>query len=139
MQSEEDADIAVEVINNVQKNFPNLHACSFDRGFYSGKNKAELGRILDNVTLPKKGKLSVADIEMQSTQEFKQARRQHSAVESAINALEQNGLDRCPDRGIHKFKCYVGLAVLTRNIKRIGCIITQEEREKIRCEAKLAA
>ena len=89
--------------------------------------------------MPKKGKLSAADIETQGTQEFKQARRQHSAVESAINALEQNGLDRCPDRGIQKFKCYVGLAILTRNIKRIGCIITQEEREQIRLQAKLAA
>lgn len=139
MQSEEDADIAVDVVKNVQKDFPNLHACSFDRGFYSGKNKTDLGKILENVTLPKKGKLSAADIEIQSTQEFKQARRQHSAIESAINALEQNGLDRCPDRGIQKFKCYVGLAILTRNIKRMGCIITQEEREKIRLEAKLAA
>jgi len=43
-------------------------------------------------------------------------RHQHSAVESAINALEQHGLDQCPDHGITGFKRYVALAVLARNI-----------------------
>ncbi|MFT5085468.1 MAG: IS5 family transposase [Lentisphaeria bacterium] len=39
--------------------------------------------------------------------EYKKVRRQHSAVESAVNALEQHGLDRCPDHGIDGFKRYV--------------------------------
>ena len=37
-----------------------------------------------------------------------------TAVESAINALEAHGLDRCPDHGIDGFKRYIALAVFTR-------------------------
>lgn len=47
-------------------------------------------------------------------------RRQHSAVESAINGLEHTGLDLCRDHGIEGFKRYVAMAVLARNIKRVG-------------------
>jgi hypothetical protein len=41
-------------------------------------------------------------------------------VESAINALENHGLDRCLDHGIDGFKRYVSLAVLARNIQILG-------------------
>jgi len=51
-------------------------------------------------------------------------------VESAINALEQNGLDRCPDHGIKGFKCYISLAVASRNIKRLGAVIRQQTLEQ---------
>jgi hypothetical protein len=64
------------------------------------------------------------------SERFRQARRAHSAVESAIHALEVHGLDRYPDHGIEGFKRYVGLAVLTRNIHRIGTILSQQEREQ---------
>jgi transposase, IS5 family len=52
------------------------------------------------VVLPKKGKLSQAQREHEAGPEFVDLRRQHSAVESAINALEVQGLDRCLDHGI---------------------------------------
>ena len=58
---------------------------------------------------------------------FARARRAHSGVESAINAQEVHGLDRCPDHGINGFKRYVALAVLARNIHRIGAILWQHE------------
>jgi hypothetical protein len=50
--------------------------------------------------------------------EFARLRRRHSAVESAINAL-----DRCPDHGIDGFKRYVALAVVARNIHRLGAVV----------------
>jgi hypothetical protein len=59
-------------------------------------------------------------------------------VESSINALENGGLDRCPDHGIYGFKRYVGLAVLARNLHTIGDIIQKKEieREKRRRRAQ---
>jgi hypothetical protein len=51
-------------------------------------------------------------------------------VESAINALEVHGLDKCPAHGIEGFKRYVALAVLARNIQRLGVVIQNIERER---------
>ena len=51
-------------------------------------------------------------------------------VESAINALENHGLNRCPDRGIEGFERYVSLAVLGRNLQILGNLI-QQKRFKI--------
>jgi len=68
------------------------------------------------------------DKALESEDAFKKARQQHPAVESAINALEVHGLDRCPDQGIHGFKRYVGLAVVARNIQRIGAELIRRRR-----------
>ena len=56
-------------------------------------------------------------------------RNKHSAVESNINELEHNGLDRCPDKGFHSFKTYTGIAITAYNLKRIGREILKQERE----------
>ena len=37
-----------------------------------------------------------------------------------------HGLDQCPDHGIDGFKRYVALAVMARNIHRIGAILKQQ-------------
>ncbi len=58
------------------------------------------------------------------------ARKQHPAIESAINALEVHGLDRCPDRGIDGFKRYVAWAIVSRNLIKVGAILQQKEREQ---------
>ena len=59
--------------------------------------------MLDQVVLPKKGRLSVADRQIEYSEDFIASRHQHAAVESAINALENHGLDRCLDHGIDGF------------------------------------
>ncbi|MCU7887484.1 MAG: ISNCY family transposase, partial [Candidatus Thiodiazotropha sp. (ex Lucinoma aequizonata)] len=51
-------------------------------------------------------------------------------VESAINALEHHGLDKCPDHGIDGFKRYIALTVVARNIQRLGAVLRQQEQEK---------
>jgi len=79
--------------------------------------------------LPKKGKLSDKDKEIEYSEEFIEVRRQHSAVESAINALEVHGLDRCLDHGLYGFKRYVSLAVLARNIQKVGAILRVKEKK----------
>jgi len=84
------------------------------------------------VILPKKGKLSSRDKEHESSEVFVAGKRKHSGVESAINALENHGLDRCPDRGLDGFQRYVALAVLARNIQILGHKLQQKQvqREK---------
>ena len=69
---------------------------------------------------------------------FVKARRAHSAVESAINGLEVHGLDVCPDHGIEGFKRYVALAVVARNIHRIGAIVWQHEQMRAQRKTKYA-
>jgi len=59
---------------------------------------------------------------------FQQARRAHSAVESAINALEVHGLDPCPDNGLEGFKRYVALAVVARYIQILGATLRKQAR-----------
>jgi transposase, IS5 family len=130
MEKETDDKIAVEMVTESQKKFPQLTVASFDKGFHSPKNQVELKEYLEQVIMPKKGRLCETDKQREGSEGFKSLRHQHSAVESAINALEHCGLDICPDHGLNGFKRYVSLAVLSRNIKRLGAIIRQQEREK---------
>jgi IS5 family transposase len=81
------------------------------------------------VVLPKKGRLSQADKERESEPEFVTLRKQHSAVELEINAIEAHGLDKCPDHGLDGFKRYIAMAVVARNIQRLGAVLRQQEQE----------
>jgi IS5 family transposase len=130
MQNQTDDQVTVEMVTQAQQRFPNLNACSFDKGFHSKENQIALKEHLELVVLPRKGKLSKAAHEEEQAPEFVKARRAHSAVESAINGLEVHGLDVCPDHGIARFKRYVALAVLARNIHRIGAILWHQDVER---------
>ena len=100
MEKTTDDKIAVSLVEQTQTRFPSLKAMSFDKGFHSPANQIDLKQRLDTVVLPKKGRLSEADKARESDPEFVRLRRQHSAVESAINALGVHGLDKCPDHGL---------------------------------------
>ena len=127
LEQQTDDKVAVEMAQGAKDRFPNLAGCSFDRGFYSPNNKRQLGNILGYVILPKKGRLSAKDKQIEQSEEFIKSRRKHSGVESSINALENHGLDRCLDHGLHGFKRYVALSVLARNIQILGHLIQQKE------------
>ena len=90
------------------------------------------------MALPRKGRLSKQAQQEEQAAPFVKARRAHSAVESAINGLEVHGLDVCPDHGIDGFKRYVALAVVARNIHRIGAIVWQQEKAQERRKTKYA-
>ena len=137
MEKETDDKVAVSIVQEAQERYDDIKSCSFDKGFYSPENKKELGEILDRVILPKKGKLSLIEKEEEYSEEFIQSRHQHSAVESAINALENHGLDRCPDHGIKGFKRYVAIAVLARNIQILGNAIQQKELKRQQKQERL--
>ena len=120
MERQTDEQIAVDIVKSVKESFPDLSSCSFDKGFHSKGNQKELREHLDQVFLPKKGRCNREEAKWEKSPEFRAAKRQHSAVESAINALEVHGLDKCPDKGIDGFKRYTAMAVLARNIQKAG-------------------
>lgn len=130
MLGQTDDKVTVAMVQEAKDRFPCLISCSFDKGFYTPHSRKELGKILDHVILPKKGRLSAKDKAIEHSEEFVTARRCHSSVESSINALENHGLDRCFDHGLHGFKRYVALAVVARNIQILGHLIQQKELER---------
>jgi len=140
MEKVTDDKIAVSMVVETQKRFPNLTGCSFDRGFYTPDNKKNLKKLLDHLVMPKKGKLSEKDKEEEYSEEFIDGRKKHSSVESSISALKNHFLDRCPDHGIDGFKRYVALGVLARNIQILGNMVQQKElKRERRQKQRLAA
>ena len=138
MEKQTDEQVTLEMVGQAKRRFPDLNACSFDKGFHSTANQIALKEQLDLVALPRKGKLSVQAKADEQADAFVRARRAHSAVESAINALEVHGLDRCLDHGIDGFKRYVAMAVVARNIHRIGAILWQREQDRAKRKTKYA-
>ena len=138
MEKQTDDQVAVEMVSGAQAKFERLAGCSFDKGFHSPNNQKDLPVILDLVVLPRKGRLSTEAQIVEHAEDFMRARRKHSAVESAINALENHALDRCPDHGLFGFKRYVSLAVLARNIQILGAKIQAKELKRQRREEKAA-
>ena len=57
-------------------------------------------------------------------------RRQHSAVESAVNNLEHRGLDRVRSKGREGFARTVALAVVALNVHRLGRVLRQQALER---------
>ena len=138
MEKQSDDQVTVSMVTEAKARFPHLNACSFDKGFHSQENQRVLPAHLELVALPRKGKLSQQAQALEQSAEFVKARRAHSAVESAINGLEVHGLDMCPDHGIDGFKRYVALAVVARNIHRIGDILWAREQERVQRRPRLA-
>ncbi len=124
-----DDKVAIPIMKESKKLFVNLKGCSFDKGFYSQKNKKRLIKLLLQVVLPKKGRRSKAETEEETSEAFIKARKSHSAVESAIASLQNHGLSRCPDRGKPAFERYVALGVLAFNVHKLGSIIQKKARK----------
>jgi len=131
MQKETDDKVAVYIVEETQNRFFDFRTCSFDKGFHSPDNQKKLAILLDKVVLPRKGRLSAINKEIENSEDFKKAKRKHSAVESSISALNNHGLDRCPDHAIHGFKRYVALAVVARNIQIIGHLLQEKEVKRL--------
>lgn len=131
LEQDTDDKIAVPIIKETKELFPGLEGCSFDKGFHSPKNQEDLSHLLNQVVLPKKGRLSKQQREVEQSNNFSQKRKQHSAVESGINALEVHGLDRCPDKGLNRFKSYTALAVTARNLQKIGALVQKMEHKAL--------
>ena len=138
MEKQTDDKIAVLMAKETKGRFSDFTGCTYDKGFHSPSNQIELAAILDHVVLPRKGKLSAINEEIENSDEFKEARRKHSQVESSISALCNHGLDLCLDHGIRGFKRYVALAIVARNIQMIGDLLQQKEVKRLRRQEKIA-
>lgn len=130
MQQEQDVDIAVPFAKALLSHY-NIASISFDKGFWSPENHDKLVNLVDKLILPKKGKLNKLEQQRQQDKTFRALRRQHAAVESAINCLEHHGLNRCPDKGLDGFCRYTALGVLAYNLHKLGNILLAQDRKQL--------
>lgn len=142
MEHQSDSEIVPDITKRLINKYL-LNSWSFDKGYWNKGNKQLLSECVNNLVLPKKGKCNKEEQQEQSQAIFKRLRNKHSAVESNINELEHRGLNRCPDKGFHNFKRYIGLAVSAYNLRKIGAEIIErkvaEEKAKTRRQLKIAA
>lgn len=129
MDQETDSEIVVKITDRVL-NKHKVYSWSYDKGFWHKDNKWLLQTEVEKVIMPKKGKLNKLESEEEHNPIFKKLRNKHSAVESNINELENRGLDRCPDKGYHGFKRYIGIGITAYNLHRIGKQLLKIELEK---------
>ena len=135
-----DADFAAPMVEITRKLFPDFRAASFDRGFHSPENRATLDELLIHNVLPRKRYLGKAGRGREQGETFAAMRRQHPAVEPAINNLEQRGLDRVRAKGSDRFAHTVALAVVALNVHRLGRLVRDNApREKPRRRHRYAA
>ena len=136
MWKETDDKVAVAMVDAAQQRYPQLSQCSFDKGFYSKGNLKELNQHLDYTILPKKGRRNKEEQAREQDEVFRQARRQHPAIESCINNLEVRGLDRCLSYGKQGFERHVALSIVSCNLHRVGLILQRKERERLKREER---
>ena len=129
MEHESDKDIVIGIADTILAKYKNIQSWSFDKGFWDKLIKELLCTEINHVIMPKKGNLNSEEKTLEHSPRFKKLRHAHSAVESNINELEHRGLDRCPDRGYTHFKSYIGAAVCSYNLKKIGRRILENQRE----------
>ena len=134
MEGQKDASQIPPLIERIKEKFKDqkIYSHSFDKGFYSKDNLNALQQSgIQEVIMPKKGKLNKEEKLRESSKQFKQLRYAHSAVESNINMLEHHGLNRCADKGLHSYKRYAGLSVLAYNLHIFGnCLIALEKQKE---------
>ncbi len=130
-----DQDVAVEQTRILQDRVDGkIEELSFDCGFHSPENQEALQSIVDHPCLPMKGSLQSAEQMDKASVRFRQARKRHAGVESAIGAMQSgNGLKRSRDRQLIGFERYVALGILGRNLHTLGKIVILQEDEL--CEA----
>jgi IS5 family transposase len=128
----EDREVVVKEMKVVQERLDGqIRSASFDRGFHSPENQAALAKLVTQPCLPKPGHVQAAQQEREATVEFREARRRHPGVESAIGALQSgNGQDRCRDHSFGGYCRYVGLGVLGRNLHVLGRVLISREDPK---------
>ena len=131
MENQVDKSTVISLSDSILSRYK-VSSWSFDKGFFTKENKELLGLFVDNLVMPKKGKLNKIECEQEHQPIFKKLRNRHSAVESNINELEHKGLDRCPDRGYRNFKRYILLGVCAYNLHRIGAELLRQERQGLK-------
>ena len=127
-----DSDMIVPFVDEVQARYPTFQSCSVDKGFYTPANRAALDERLTVNAMPKKGGLNAADRARETAPVFKEARRQHPAMESAIHNLQVRGLSLVRTHGKEGFDRTVAQAVVATNVHRLGQVLKQHEKRRAR-------
>jgi hypothetical protein len=131
----QDVHVVVPAMKKLQKRHDGqIERGSFDRGFHSPENQKELAKILIHPCLAAKGAQKGPEQHEQASVEFRESRRRHPGVESAIGALQAgNGMERCRDHSQRGYERYVGLGILGRNLHVLGKLLIAQEDSK--CQA----
>ena len=129
-ERESDHNLLIPIMDRLL-NKHKIKSVSFDKGFSSKEVKELLSLYIEEVIMPKRGKLNKQEKEEESTRRFKKLKNKHSAIESNINELEHRGLNRCPNRSYRTFKNYVGLACTAYNLHKIGREMQIQARKKL--------
>ena len=128
--------IDMAVVKDAKAKHPMLASCSFDRGYHSPDNQKKLAKELQQVTLPAKGRGTIASRAREASPEFKAAKKKHPGVESAIHRLECHGLARVRVRGKERFERTVELSILATNLHRLGRLLQKRDRVTARRRRK---
>lgn len=140
-EKEADSEMYLPLIDRLISRFGDkaIAALSTDKGFYSKDNKEMASLYIGKVIQPKRGKKNKQEEEEEKDPKFKKLKLRHSAVESNINELEHNGLNRCPDKGRRSFGRYVGLGILSCSLHRIGNELLERQKQETAGSLKQAA
>lgn len=124
-RDEQDVDVAVPQTRVLQARLEGALAhVSFDRGFYSEANEADLQQLVAHPCLPHRGGTAYREQMRDGSVEFRAARQRHPGVEAAIGALQAgNGAKRSRDRTELGFERYLCLAILGRNLHVLGKLL----------------
>lgn len=123
-----DVDMLLPLVDRLISKYE-IHSLSADKGYFKKEYRDLISMFIPLVVIPKKGKLSAADKEIETEPNFLKTKMKHSGVESNINELENRGLNRCKDRTYAGFERYVGLGVIAYNLKRIGQYLLEKDRK----------
>lgn len=131
----QDVDSVVPAMKVLQKRCGGkIERASFDRGFHSPENQEALAKIVAHPCLAAKGAKKGREQQEQGSVLFRESRRRHPGVESAIGALQAgNGMERCRDRSERGYARYVGLGILGRNLHVLGKLLIAQEDSQ--CQA----
>jgi transposase, IS5 family len=123
-----EGDIVVAEMAKLKGRDPDLKVASFDSGFHSPANQAQLSEIVPVVCIPVRGaKQGKAQAE-QASAAWAEARRAHPGVEALIGVLQRgNGLKRCRDRTLLGYRRYVGIALLGHNLHTLGKLLLRRQ------------
>lgn len=137
-----DADQSIPVASRLLGRYGEgqVASMSFDKGFTRKADRELLELFIPRVIMPKRGHKNAEETEAESAKKFVALRKAHSAVESAINALEHHGLNRCLDVGLEGYTRYIGYGVLAYNLHVIGRQLLDQRRaaETAQAATKLA-
>lgn len=95
-----------------------------DRRFFSADNERRaLKEGVKDVSIPKPGRLNAERSSYQKTRLFKLLQRFRAGIEGNISTLLRVfGLKRCLWKGWQAFKSYVGIGVLTYNLRKLALL-----------------